>query len=167
MKFSHQGYNFSATVQEDDYPHLEDESHGPIIFGLTRDKRAGYMVLKQEGPRVVYYDFAQAVRQARKENWGAWDALGMDTPGQIAHKAAMADFRHLKRWFNDEWRYVVVTVELLDKEGVPVGIHNTLGGIYDEVGEDLTPAIVEIADDLIASSLKPGQSEVTKTWVLK
>lgn len=167
MKFSHQGYNFSATVQEDDYPHLEDESHGPVIHGLTTDKRAGYMLLKQEGTRAVYYDFAQAVRQARKENWGTDNALYADTPGQIAHKAAMADFRHLKRWFNDEWRYVVVTVELLDKEGVPVGIHSSIGGIYEEVGEDLTPVFVEIAGDLITSSLKPGQTEVTKTWVLK
>jgi hypothetical protein len=92
-----------------------------------------------------FYDVAEATRIARRDRWGA--------PGEHASAGARAaaavaqDFEYLRAWCNDEWCYLVVTVEVA-RDGSVVST-DTCGGIeslkdyWREFAAEEATAIIE------------------------
>lgn len=138
-------------------PWEEEDGHGPVSDWTTRDKQPGELVLNSDRHSKRYYDFAEACRIALRDGWG----IGQDrladwteragrapTKRQIAAAAARADYERLRAWCNDEWRYVGVIVTLLDDDGAPTEVSDSLWGIADDDPEYIRECARNIADEL-------------------
>lgn len=139
---------FAVTVKRDDdhgAPWEESEGHGPVSEWVSRDKRPGELVLNTDRGRKRFYDYAEACRIALAEGWDARPYNdGSETKRQQAAKAAMADYDMLRKWCANLWEYVGVTVTLLDDDGEPTEVSNSLWGVDDF--DQNYPA--EVASDL-------------------
>jgi len=152
--FERAGRKFRVRMPYDDdatAPWKREDGHGVVSEWTSRAKRPGEMVLCSDRRRVKrYYDFAAAVKTARKDGWDAEPYSDAETAGQRAHKAAMADFRYLRGWANDEWHYVGVIVELLDDEGDTIeGEDASLWGVEGYARAYLGKVAAELADEVL------------------
>ncbi|MEO5867231.1 MAG: hypothetical protein ABIS14_12735 [Sphingomonas sp.] len=75
------------------------------------------------------------------------------TPRQYAAAAAMADFKRLRDWCNDEWQYVGVDVTV-SRSGVQlVGQYShALWGIESDSGDYLTETANELLDEALVTA---------------
>lgn len=107
------------------------DGHGPVSDWEKRSKRPGELILNTDWRgNQRFYNFAEAVKQARREGWDAHPYNeGSETKGQQAAKAAMADFEYLREWCNDVWCYVGATVTLLDDDGEETSISDSMWGV--------------------------------------
>jgi hypothetical protein len=64
--------------------------------------------------------------------------------------AARADYEQLRDWCNDQWCYDIVTVTLVDDDGVSMGETESLGGVDDIDPFYLETVARELADEIIA-----------------
>lgn len=113
-----EGFEIVATIHEDDDdtpPWDRDELHGPVSDWTDRDRRSGEKVLKEDGCLRRYYDFAEAFRTARREQWYA---PPLDAEANI-DAGAEHDYEVLRAWCNDEWSFVGVDVVVL-RDGIPL-----------------------------------------------
>jgi hypothetical protein len=160
------GLKFRVAIEADDCkgpPWNEQDGHGPVSDWTSRDKRPGERVLNHDGRSYRYYDWAEAVRIAKRDGWGIGDAartelvraLGREpTQREVAAAAVEADFARLRAWCNDEWYWVGVVVTLLDVDGDDTGERESCWGIesdspdyHAEVAHDLAEQIArEIGD---------------------
>lgn len=147
--------------RENDFgaPWDEEDGHGPVSDWTTRDKRSGELVISTDRRSKRFYDFAKAVRIAKREKWGVRPEalctlrvkLGREpTRGDICAEAARLDFEHLRGWANDEWEYVCVCVKLLS-EGEEVsfdslGMVESFGTYKNECAADMARALVSAYD---------------------
>lgn len=92
-------------------PWKEYDGHGPVSDWVTRDKLPGELVLDTDRGRKLFYDFAEAVKIAKRDGWDT-KPYGTGTKGERAHRAAMADYEHLRSWCNGDWTWIGVTVTL-------------------------------------------------------
>jgi len=115
-------------------PWDNEDGHGPVSKWTNRDKHAGELVLCSDRDSKRYYDYAEAVRIAKRDGWG---------PGK-PHEAARADYDRLRAWCNDEWYYI----------GIVATIGNvaraSLWGIESDSSDDY---LAEVADDLASEAL--------------
>jgi len=163
------GLTYTATAEHDDHhgaPWKEEDGHGPVrevaprqYGGAAGSKRAGEMWLVRPDHRCrgYLYDYAEACRMARAEQWGT---RGGRQPGETARayaaRAAMADFRALRAWIMSEWEYVTLVVTVRDTEtGVELG-SAALGGmdIGHPEGDDSYIAVMleELAEQAAAEA---------------
>lgn len=153
-EFEHDGHTFRVAMHDDDdagMPWENSDFHGPVSDWTRRAKLPGEMVLCKDGSSSRYYDFAEAVRIARKDGWDAQPFNeGQETRGQQAHKAAMSDYDNLRRFCSGYWNYIGVTVELLDDDGDTMGETESLSGIESDAGEYLETVAHELADEILA-----------------
>ncbi len=158
--FTHDGLTFTFRTERDDdtgAPWDEHDGHGPVsewrssYNGQPVMKRPGQMVLIHDRGSYRLYDFAEAVRMAKRDGWNA-DPLDVpgETKGQRAHKAAMADFNRLRRWCNDQWYWCGVIVTCDDLPGEPSA---SLWGIESDAGEYFAEVAKELADEIIAEAV--------------
>lgn len=192
------GWKAVVRVDPDDDmppPWEASDGHGPVSEWRVykprdgdRGKRPGERVLHQDGPHARFYDFAEAVRIAKRDGWGVAttqcqyvssiglpyemctaDALPLErgcaahggkvpTPGEIAAAAAEQDFQFLRRWCNDEWHYVVVSVELQDSDGETVE-RDALCGVEDDTDYWREEA-AEMINALAAGRVLPNEVAV-------
>jgi hypothetical protein len=154
--FEYEGNRFLLTLTQDtDHgaPWDNEDGHGPVSDWTTRAKAPGEMVLCEYRRSRRYYDFAAAVRLARRDGWNAapYYPPGEETLGQRAHKAALADFDRLRRWCSDDWCYVGAKVELVDEDDEPMpdfsealwGIESDAGDYFTEVAHELAWSIIQ------------------------
>lgn len=147
-------------------PWEEHCGHGEVTVWTRRDKLPGELVVAEDRGSRRYYDFAGAVKIARRDGWGVPNSDGM-TKGQIAAAAAREDFEHLRRWCADLWSWVgiVLSVEVVwDDED---GDENTatlldhaasVWGVDTESGSYLT----DLAEELIPEALDAAQTEANR-----
>jgi len=157
--FEHNGRSYTAEIHADEdhgAPWEEEDGHGPVSDWTTRAKAPGEMVLKQDRNSRRYYDFAAAVKIARRDGWGlspeerqrlAADLGREPTRGQIVRAAVLADYENLRRWCNDEWHYVGVVVRPADACRC-CGPSASLGGIESDAGDYLQEVAREMAEQL-------------------
>lgn len=133
---------------DSDAPWDREDVHGPVSDWTTRDKKPGEMVLCADRRSKRFYDFAEAVKIARRDGW---DTAPYKWPsdGARAHAAAMADFDYLRRWCNDDWHYCGIVVTLLNADGEPDSVDASLWGIES----DSPDYHDEVIGDLIAECL--------------
>jgi hypothetical protein len=144
------GCTFAVYFEEDcdtGPPWEECDGHGPVSDWTTRDKHPGEMVLNQDRGSRRFYDFAEACKIARREQWGGFEG----TPRQRAAEAAMRDFEYLRAWCNDEWCYVGVIVELLDDAGDGTGIEESCWGVESD-GDGWKSVATDLAHDIISAA---------------
>ena len=149
--FIHDGLTFTFRIERDgDHgaPWDEEDGHGPVSDWTRRDKIPGEMTLCEDRGSRRFYDFAEAVRIAKRDGWNAppYDVPG-ETKGQRAHRAAMADFDRLRRWCSDDWCYVGVIVSCDDLPDEPAA---SLWGIESDAADYLREVAEELAEELIA-----------------
>ena len=139
---------------DSDAPWDREDGHGPVSDWEHRSKRPGEMILNSNRGSHRFYDFAEAVKLARKDGW---NTAPYDWPskGAQAHAAALADFDYLRRFCNDQWHYCGIVVTLLDADGDPDSVDASLWGIESE-GDDYHE---EAIGELIAECL----SQITAT----
>ena len=121
-KQEYRGWTLRVECHVDEHmgpPWEEPDGHGPVSDWTTRDKEPGEMVLHTDGRSRRYYDFAGAVKLARADGWDSepFNKDGRETPGEQAHKAALADFKRLKGWCNDDWHWVGFTSAVISPDG--------------------------------------------------
>lgn len=142
------GLRFRWSTRADcdsDTPWEREDGHGPVSGWERREKRPGEMILASNGSSKLFYDFQAAVKQARREGWDT-EPYGQGTPGERAHRAAMSDFDHLRRFCNGSWAYCGVEVTLIDEDDEPFGtFEESLWGIQD----DDYKYIDEVAEELM------------------
>lgn len=117
--FTHEGRTFSVDVTQDDCgetPWSWCDGNGPVSGWTTRDKHPGERVLCSDHGSKRYYDFAAAMKEARRDAWDA-EPYGKGTKGEQALRAVNANFKYLKDWCEDRWFYASLHVVLLDDEG--------------------------------------------------
>lgn len=108
-------YSFSVELRHDEDmgpPWKEHDGHGPVSDWRPKNsKRPGERVLAEERGSALFYDFAEAVRIARRDGWGASGDEGMRAGAKAAH-AAEADFRRLRAWCRGDWMWIWIDVRL-------------------------------------------------------
>lgn len=138
------GDGFYAVVKlpYDDHmgpPWKEHDGHGPVSNWTTRDKRPGERVLCSDRHSKRYYDFAEAVRIARRDGWGLASEhveqltakLGRPlTKGEIAVASVEHDFEHLQDWCEDRWHWIGVCVDIFNAEDEEV-YSDSVWGVAD------------------------------------
>jgi len=120
-------------------PWDNEDGHGPVRMDSGRNF-AGYIskvpgeMLLNNPDRHCYayiYDFAEAVKIARRDGWNA-APYDWKTPGEQAHMAAMADFEHLRRFVAQDWHYCGIVVTLLDENGEKTDSSAGVWGVEDD-----------------------------------
>lgn len=139
---------------DSDPPWDRECGHGPVSDWEHRSKRPGEMILNSNRGSHRFYDFAEAVKLARKDGWNT-APFNWPTDGARAHAAALADFDYLRRFCADQWHYCGIIVTLLDADGEPDSVDASLWGIESE-GDDYHE---EIISELITECL----SQITAT----
>ena len=149
---------FESEYDQDHGEPWEDECVlGPVTDWVRRDKHSGERVLCSDGRVKRYYDFAEAMKIAKRDGWGLNDdelakltkRLGhTPTKGQITEAAVEHDFQYLKDWCDDKWHYIGVIVTLYDADGEEQD-ERSLWGIND-CGDYYQECASELADELIA-----------------
>lgn len=127
-------------------PWKESDGHGPVSDWTTRDKRPGERVLCEDRHSKRFYDWATAIKEAKRDGWDA-PPYKTGTKGEQAERAVEADFQFLKDWCDDRWHYVVVCVELFDADGNESG-SDSLCGVEDNNGYDREQA-AEMLNNLL------------------
>lgn len=159
--FEHDGNRFRFTTEHDDSmgaPWEEHDGHGPVSesryhmpgMGSKPPKRAGERLLYWDHGHYRTYDFAEAVKIARRDGWGTNNVPEGASKGQIAAQAVEEDFQNLKAWCNDGWYWLGVIVTLVDDDGETItgasaslwGIESTAGDYLDEVAHDLAGEVL-------------------------
>lgn len=133
---------------DSDPPWDRECGHGPVSDWEHRSKRPGEMILNSNRGSHRFYDFAEAVKLARKDGWNT-APFNWPTDGARAHAAALADFDYLRRFCADQWHYCGIIVTLLDADGEPDSVDASLWGIESE-GDDYHE---EIISELITECL--------------
>ena len=162
-----QGMNFKITLEHDSDagpPWEECDGHGPVSDWERRDKSPGEMILAEDCGCKRFYDFQEAVKQAKREGWRT--AGEFRTKGEQATAAALADFEYLRRWCEDQWEYVILDVSLLDEDDEEMGEPEYLGGVeYDprdtsyamEIAEDLARQVIARISCMFEEVIEPHE----------
>lgn len=126
-------------------PWDNEDGHGPVSDWTRRDKRAGELVLCSDRDSKRYYDYAEAVRIAKRDGWG---------PGK-PHEAARADYDRLRAWCNDQWYYIGIVATIGNVA------HASLWGIESDSSEEyLIEVENELADEALAEYRSLSLAEV-------
>lgn len=131
------------------------DGHGPVSDWTTRDKTPGERVLSSDRRSKRFYDFAEAVKLARKDGWDAAPyhaAFPNETAGQQAVRAAEADFKHLQDWCEDRWEYVILSVILRDVDGEEIA-RDSLGAV-ESFGDYWRQTAAEMANALLSAHIE-------------
>lgn len=158
------GFTLTATIQHDDTmgaPWDEHDGHGDVTKWTRADtKGPGDRMLCRDGHLARFYDFAGAVRKARREGWRAPGCTG-GTARQVAARAAEHDFNVLRAWCANEWHWCGVVVEV-EREGVKLG-RASLWGIEDAnyPGSD-GAYLVDTASELIDEALDDARATLAR-----
>lgn len=162
------GFTVTAIIEDEDAGNTpwEDDGHERVSDWVSRPKRPEERVLCASHSTYRYYDFAEAVKIALRDNWDA-EPYGTGTPGQRAERAAERDYKAIKAWCNDEWSYCGVCVSVAcDGVELTKRYDAALWGIkLNYPGGNnayLTEVANELLDDALASARKVLKRLCTK-----
>jgi hypothetical protein len=132
-----------------DTPWDREDGHGPVSDWERREKKPGELILVTNRHSKRFYDFAEAVKIARRDGWNT-TPFNWPTEGARAHAAAMADFDRMRQWITDQWYYCGIVVTLLDADGNPDSIDASLWGIESDSPESHEEVIGELIDECLS-----------------
>lgn len=150
-----EGFTLTARLEPDQdhgAPWDEEDGHGPVSDWTRRAKHAGERILYSDRNSYRYYDWAEAIRIAKRDGWNAPPYTG--TAGQCAARAVEADFQRLRAWCNDDWFYVGVIISV-SRNGIMLDeCAASLWGIES----DCTDYLTEVANELASEALAVGRA---------
>ena len=133
---------------DSDAPWNNEDGHGPVSDWEHRSKKPGEMILNSDRGSHRFYDFAEAVKIAKRDGWNT-APYNWPSEGARAHAAAMADYERLRQFCTDQWHYCGIVVTLLDADGEPDSVNASLWGIES----DCTDYHEEVINELIQECL--------------
>ncbi len=147
--FTHDGAEFRARYFYDTdmgAPWDKEGGHGPVSGwkhhalgqGTKPPKAPGELILLWDRGSYRTYDFQEACRIARRDGWDA-PPYKTGTARERAARAALADYKRLRAWCNDEWHWCGIVVDIPDTpyEASLWGIESDAGDYFTEVKADL------------------------------
>ena len=147
------GLRFRVNAEYDLYtapPWEECDGHGHGIVSdwTTRAKKPGECILASDRSSHLFYDIAESIKIAKRDNWGAKTG----TKGEQAARAVNADFDYLRRYCADQWHYIGVIVTQIDENDEPKNpdYSHALWGVADSDPDYCTEAANELIDQIIA-----------------
>jgi len=148
------GFHTTATIHRDDYsgaPWENSCGHGVVTDWTSRGKNAGELILNEDRGSYRYYDFAEAVKTAKKEGWGP------GTPADAARKG----FDGLKAWCNDEWYYcgIVLTVR---KAGIKLDDSSSFWRIECNYPGSDNSYLRDVANELLPEALGYARAKLAE-----
>lgn len=149
------GFTITARTERDDDatpPWKREDGHGEVLEWTSRDKKAGELTLYTGR----YYDFAGAVKMARRDGWGITSPPEGATKRQIAALAAREDFERLRRWCNDDWSYVGVVVTV-SARGVELGSASFWG-----IESDACDYLLDVANELLPDAMGEARKRIAE-----
>lgn len=156
------GFHCVATVHHDDNmgePWKEHDGYGPVSEWTNRDKAAGERVLNQDRGSYRYYDFAEAVKIAKRDGWGVTGGRRKgETAKQYATRAAEQDFAVLKAWCEDEWHWTGIVVTVF-RDGVKLASEG-LWGIERNYPSSDNSYLSEVANELLPEALDAAREKI-------
>lgn len=157
--FEYKGLTFRFAIERDEgsaEPWVEHDGHGPVSEWTTREKKPGERVLVSDHGSKRYYDWAEAIRIAKRDQWGMAGDEGL-SKGAKAERAVQADFDRLKAWCDDEWYWcgVVVTATQTGRT-----YHESLWGIESDSPDYHTEVAYELAERLIGEMLREVRRDI-------
>lgn len=166
VSVEHDGFTITARVLHDDDaspPWEREDGHGPVSDWTTCDKKPGERVISTDRYHKRFYDFAEAVKIAKRDGWGVPD---VDTTGmskaQIAQLAAEHDLRLLQAWCDDEWHYCGVVLSV-SRAGVTLDDHAaSLWSIETNYPGSDNSYLSEVADELLPEALDVARAVLAK-----
>ena len=159
------GFAATATVYYDDDnspPWERDEGHGPVSDWTSRDILLGERILSADRYSHRYYDFAEAVKIAKRDGWDT-KPYGTGTKDEQAVRAAERDFEVLKAWCDDQWHYVGVAVTV-SRKGVTLTHkwNHALWGIEGNYPDSNNEYLTEVANELLDDALDDARKTMAK-----
>lgn len=158
------GFTIRAKIVHDPHcgePWKAHDGHGPVSdWRPMRSKRPGEWVLNRDGESARFYDMAEAAKIARRDGWGCEGGrLEGESARQYAARAALADFKRLKAWCNDEWTWAGVVLEV-ERAGVTLTDRyaHALWGIESDAGD----YFAEVANDLLSEALDAARAKLAE-----
>lgn len=165
--FEHKGRTFIVKIEADDRqeaPWEWNDGHGPVSdwrsYGYNQYPTKGphERVLCRDRRSCRVYDWAEAMRIAKRDGWGLSDEaraalhnkLGRPpTKGEISAQAVQQDFDYLRRWCENQWHYVGVVVAHVpngtEPRNVDVDYQYALWGIESDAYEYISEVAHELA----------------------
>ena len=143
------GFTLKLTAEHDSdhgAPWEECDGHGPVSEWSQRDKRPGERVLCSDRHSKRFYDFAEAVRIAKRDGWDA-PPYKTGTKGEQAVRAVEADFEYLQDWCENRWGYLVLGCALHDADGHEIA-SDYLGGV-ESCGDYWREELLGMANTLL------------------
>jgi len=127
---------------------------GPVVgireLGRNENPQPNEHYLYQGGrdKKTYVYDYEASLQVALDDRWGIEGDTTSLSALKIAEYAVRDDVNHLRRWCNDEWRYIGVTVTLRGRDERKLS-ENSLWGI-----DDSTEQWREVATEMINHQLQ-------------
>lgn len=170
------GMRFRIHIEDDSdhgAPWEECGGHGVVSDWTTRAKKPGELVLCAGRREKRFYDVAASMVIAKRDGWGMSPSLKEEwerksgqplTAGMIAAAAVDADFEHLLRWFNDDWRYVGVCVEQIDEDDQPLTnkYAHACWGMESDDDEGLKQMANEYIDQIIGEHVRAEAAAIAE-----
>jgi hypothetical protein len=165
------GFTVTARIEydQDSGPPWENEDgHGPVSEWTRRDKAPGERLLCDDshGGSKRYYDFAEAVRLARRDGWGSAGDDGLKL-GEKAARAAERDFDVLRAWCRDEWRYCGVVLSVSRDDVTLDEYAASLWSIEANYPDSDNSYLADVANELLAEAVDVGKAAMVRlvgTW---
>jgi hypothetical protein len=163
--FTRNGYEFCVRIEHDDdsdAPWDREDGYGPVSHWTTRDKAPGEVCINTDHGSHRYYDVQAAMKTALADGWGLGGKALADftakigrtpTKRMLAAEAVRRDCDRMRRWCDNEWCYVGVSVYLLDEDGNDTDRCDSLWGIESDCEEYIEQVVHELADGLIAGEV--------------
>ncbi len=134
---------------DSDAPWNNEDGHGPVSDWEHRSKKPGEMILNSDRGSHRFYDFAKAVRIAKRDKWNT-APYEWPSEGARAHAAAMADYERLRQFCTDQWHYCGIVVTLLDADDEPDSVNASLWGIESDSPEYHEEVIGELITECLS-----------------
>lgn len=129
-------------------PWEESDGHGPVSDWRSIESKApGERVLCRGRGSARFYDYAEAIRIAKRDGWGAPDGEHA-TAGARAAAAVDADFEFLRSWCADEWHYIGIIATLRDADGKELAQASCWG--IESCGDYWRDVAAELAEECLA-----------------
>ncbi len=133
--------------QDTGAPWEEHDGHGPVSDWTRRDRLPGERLLHSDHGSKRFYDYAEAIKIAKRDGWDA-KPYKTDTKGEQAARAVEADFQWLRSWCNDGWHWCGYTVEI---DGMKYD--ESLWGIDSDSQAEFEKEAVQTAKDWLDTEL--------------
>jgi len=148
------------------FPWKESDGHGIVSDWVSRSKYSSERLLSQSRQSYCYYDVAATMAIAKRDGWGMSQdfinelakTLGrLPTRGQTLAAAVEYDFEYLRKWCNNEWYYMILSIsinEVNDDGEIVREIDTSSVGGYESEGEYWKTEALSTANHMIKDQLK-------------